>query len=212
LEKESPNTESPLPLVIHLLCIVAGTGIVVLIVLAIQLGQGGLRDIINGTSEIPPNHTFHNTEYGYQLNLHGNSWREEKVGTYSNGDALVEYTGLNRDAGVMIFVQNDIEDITNNTQWRIEESLKDISNASCYESRKLLPGSLYLVIYIECEGQQNRNLSINVYQFLQTSDKSFIEFHGHFSAKKSTYTEKLDSLIKTIKSLAPAELVLDETK
>jgi len=205
MDTELSNTKSTLPVIVYLLGGLVIVGIIALLVLVKQLGNGGLRDLIKGLNEIPADHTINNFENHYQLSLLGNSWRDEEIGKHSDGSALAEYTGLNKDAGIIVFLHDDVDNITETTQWRIEQSLADIPDASCFESRSLIPVSLNLLVYVECEGLNKGYSKIDAYQFLQTSQNTFIELYGNLSASKNQYKKQVANFRGTIQSLAPAD-------
>lgn len=166
---------------------------------------GGLNVYMQGSSLLPRDSVISNKESGYSITAYGDSWRNVNVGTFSDGSGLAEYSGLQNNASIIIFEHENEDLITDTTQWRVEQSIDELSNGKCKESRTLLPNSLNLQVYIECKGKLIGDPMVHLYQYIQIGEKHYIEIYGEYSASNSVFTSNLSTFTKTIRSLVPIE-------
>ncbi|WP_395345093.1 hypothetical protein PN836_009665 [Ningiella sp. W23] len=171
--------------------------------LAFVLWYSGLNAIISSVQEFEPGQVYSNNEHNFSLRFDNDQWHQVRIGTYSNGEALMEFSGHNSDAYIVIFVQDERSDIGDLTQWRIDESFESLTNASCKESRSFLTNSFRLRVVVICEGAIVGDPAIERYELIQIDDEKYIEAYAYFNPTQTNFARNRDSFNATVSSLMP---------
>lgn len=166
----------------------------------------GLQTHFVSLDKLQNNHLIENQALGFTLQFSGNSWHQVEIGTHSNGEAIMEFTGFDSNASLIIFEQEDRDNISPLTQWRVDDASESMNNANCEESRSFIPSSLYLRIRILCKGTSFGDDALQIHEIIQTGKTDYIEAYASYSAPGANFTQDSEAFLRTVQSLTPFSL------
>ncbi|WP_371193385.1 hypothetical protein [Glaciecola sp. SC05] len=170
---------------------------------AIVIWLAGLSIFFVSLDKLQVNQLIENQEYGFSIQFSGDSWHQVEIGTHSNGEGLMEFTGFDSSASLIVFDQNDRDNISSLTQWRVNDAIDSLDQLTCEESRRFMPDSLHLRISLVCEGTSFGDPGMQIHEIIQLADTEYIEVFASYTANKANFKRDSRAFLQTVQSLSP---------
>jgi hypothetical protein len=179
------------------------TTVIFVPVFAAALWFSGLSTYFVSLEKLEANRLIQNTQYGFSLQFVDDSWHQVEIGTHSNGEAIAEFTGHQSEASLIVFEQEDRDNVSRLIHWRIDEARESLSDVQCTESRSFMPDTLYLRIHLRCEGYSIGDPALQVHELIQVNENDYIEVYGSYSAIENKFEKDSILFLQTVQSFAP---------
>lgn len=162
---------------------------------------GGLKTHFDTIEKLGANQHIDNAEYGFSLRTADDAWQRVEIGTLSDGTAVLELSGYSDQASIVVFIQDDIDSISEITQWRIQELKESWSNVECNEHRKLEEDGVLIRAQLLCMGRFMLDQAMQMHEILQLEDDIYVEVYAELSASKSEFQQHKANFINTVRSI-----------
>ncbi|MBT1451558.1 hypothetical protein KJ365_11765 [Glaciecola sp. XM2] len=172
-------------------------------ILALVIWFVGLQTYFVSIDKIQEQQVVQEQNLGVQLTFASGQWHQVEIGTHSNGEGDMEFSGYQSDASMIIFEQDNRAVISDLIHWRIDEAYDFLDDASCTESRAFLPNSTYLRISVHCQGTVMGDPSLQMHELVQIGEDDYVELYAKFSALDARFEQSEASFLSTVRSFSP---------
>lgn len=138
----------------------------------------------------------------YQLTIHGDGWRNVRIGSFSDGSAESEFAGAVDDSYFIVFKFNNTNTLNDVIDSRIDHIQTTFSGSQCREERSLAQSQLSVIAYVICEGRNVGDPQLNTVTVFKNGDNLY-ELYGNLSAPKYTYPARAAEFKQMAKEFQP---------
>ena len=139
---------------------------------------------------------------GYSLTLHGEGWHQVKIGSYSDGTALLELEGPLYDNYFLVYDWGVSENLNSATKYRIKQNQDRGSSIKCREERFLSRNQASVVSVTHCEGVTMGD-PISIFSTFVETDERMLELYGFVSDTRIPYRKVMANMRDTAQQFAP---------
>ncbi|OAN13289.1 hypothetical protein A3K86_16680 [Photobacterium jeanii] len=150
---------------------------------------------IDGVESFADQDVYISPDNAYRLKIHGDSWREVKSGTFSDGSADLELAGMGNDANFLVFISGKSTTINDIVNFRVNDIQSTTPSTKCHEKRVLLNSTANVITHVTCKGQEifgPRLYTITVFE----SGEHYYELLGDLSTSKHSYVKYAEKINK----------------
>jgi hypothetical protein len=122
----------------------------------------------------------------FQLPIAGKGWSVVKIGTHSDGDAVLELQGPLQDMFFVVFKYDQSISLAEMTQSRTVESQGLLKDGRCTEERSLAARRLTVISRIQCVGRELGNPALITHTFVETGEGLY-ELRGMLSSVRRSF-------------------------
>lgn len=122
----------------------------------------------------------------FRLPIAGKGWSVVKIGTHSDGDAVLELQGPLQDMFFLVFKYDRSISLAEMTQSRTVQSLELLKGGRCTEERSLAAQRLAVISRIQCVGRDLGNPALITHTFVET-DEGLYELRGTLSSVRRSF-------------------------
>lgn len=146
-----------------------------------------------------------NSQHGFELVIHGDGWRQVELGTHTEDEAIMEFSGRILNSFMIVFPLLKTESIEDVAKFRVADANDLFSNPKCEENRKLNASIMTVTSKVFCTGQMYYEDAFTASVVIENkqSDKYELYFYAtgenkkHFKKFKNEVNKIADSFVVT---------------
>ncbi len=142
---------------------------------------------------------FKSENSGYKFSIVGDGWRQVAIGTHSNGDAEVEFSGPLQDMYVLVFSPVQGSAVSSLAYNRL--STYDTSY-NCKHEHEFNKKGTGVTARVTCTSTSVGDPAVDLSTFIET-DKGVVEMYGHLSSPKNTFAKYKVGFTKMVEGFEP---------